>query len=82
MNLTTILEADQAVSNKVTIDEQLGVCILDLGYKYELDLDRIRNERDLLKWVHHLSKKVGMSIEMVPFFIDKVARFKNLDATL
>jgi hypothetical protein len=47
------------------------------GYFYEVDLDRIRDERDLLKWVVQLAPKLWVSKAMLEEFIVRVAEIKR-----
>jgi len=52
--------------------------VINLAYPYEVDLDRIKNEIDLLIWVHHLSEKTWMTTEVLSDFMEKVAEIKGL----
>lgn len=48
------------------------------GNCYAIELERIRNERDLLAWAVHLSEKNWMNAERLRDFILVVAQVKNL----
>ena len=49
------------------------------GSDYPIELERIRNERDLLAWVLHLSEKRWMNAERLHDFILIAAQVKNLN---
>jgi hypothetical protein len=51
--------------------------LLRYQYDYEVDLDRIHSERDLLAWTHHLCGKTWMNTERLSHFIEAVARIKG-----
>ena len=48
-------------------------------YPYEVDLDRINSERDLLAWVLHLSEKTWATTDIISEFASRVARIKGFD---
>jgi hypothetical protein len=52
--------------------------VINLAYPYEIDLDRIKNETDLLIWVNHLCEKTWMTAEVLSDFMEKVAEIKGL----
>src|ERR1700730_11193941 len=52
--------------------------LLRFQYDYEVDLDRINSERDLLSWALHLCGKAWMTSERVGQFIEAVAKIKKL----
>lgn len=43
--------------------------VLTWSYDYEIDLDRIKDEQDILWWVCHLSEKVWMDKDRIRAFI-------------
>lgn len=49
--------------------------------EYNIKLDRIKNEKDLLWWVFHLSQKKWFTIYHAHAFIDKVSKVKNFKTT-
>jgi hypothetical protein len=51
--------------------------ILHFSYPYEVDLDRIKSERDLLNWVLHFCQKTWMTTEHIYKFAEKVAKIKK-----
>jgi hypothetical protein len=59
-----------------------NVLLLRFGYDYEVDLDRIKTERDLLAWVLHLVGKPWMGAERVKMFAKVVAGIKGLNIRL
>ncbi|MEI7879832.1 MAG: hypothetical protein WCI95_03045 [bacterium] len=48
-------------------------------YPYEVDLDRINSERDLLAWVLHLSEKNWTTTTLVIEFAERVAGIKGFN---
>jgi hypothetical protein len=54
-----------------------NVILLRFLYTYEVDLDRIRTERNPLGWVHHLCNKPWMNGERTKKFIEAVAEIKK-----
>jgi hypothetical protein len=53
------------------------VMLLRFRYDYEVDLDRINTERDLLAWTLHLCGKTWMNTERVSRFSKAVAVIKD-----
>lgn len=53
--------------------------LLRYEYDYEVDLDRIHDERDLLAWTDHLCGKTWMNTERVSHFIAAVASIKGFN---
>jgi hypothetical protein len=64
---------------KVVIDAKANTVTLNFDYPYEVDLDRIKNERSLLAWTLHLSEKVWMNAERLNYFITKVGKHKGFN---
>jgi hypothetical protein len=56
-----------------------NVLLLRFAYTYEIDLDRIKTERDLLAWTHHLVGKPWMGPDRTQVFIDTVADIKGFN---
>src|SRR6185503_17765224 len=69
-------------ADKIIIDAERATCTLNFQYSYEVDLDRIQTERDLLAWVRHLANKAWMNGGRVKLFIDAVARHKGFRVDL
>jgi hypothetical protein len=67
---------------KVVIDAARGTCTLKFRYSYEVDLERIKSERDLLAWVRHLAGKPWMTGQRLELFIDAVARHKGFSVDM
>lgn len=44
---------------------------------YEIDLNRIKTERDLLAWVRHLSEKSWITRDDLTEFITQVGEYKH-----
>jgi hypothetical protein len=59
-----------------------NVLLLRFQYTYEVDLDRIKTERDLLGWVLQLVGKPWTSAERVKVFADAVAEIKGFNIHL
>jgi hypothetical protein len=55
-----------------------NVLLLRFRYDYEIDLDEIKTERDLLAWALHLSGKTWMNTQRIGRFIEAVAQIKRL----
>jgi hypothetical protein len=56
--------------------------LLRFAYDYEVDLDRITTERELLAWVLHLVGKPWMGPERTKMFAKAVAEIKGFDIEL
>ena len=65
-------------ADRIVIDEVNQTVTFDFLYPYEIDLDRIETERDLLAWTLHLTEKTWMNSHRLHRFITKVGRYKNL----
>jgi hypothetical protein len=48
-------------------------------YDYEIDLDKIDTEADLLIWLRHLCGKNWMTIERLRYVMDAIAAIKGFD---
>jgi hypothetical protein len=53
--------------------------LLRFAYDYEVDLNRIESEADLLRWTLHLCEKTWMTTERLHFFIEAVAQIKKFN---
>lgn len=53
--------------------------LLRFIYNYEIDLDEIETEGDLLRWVLHLCEKTWMTSERLHHFIEAVGTIKKLN---
>lgn len=60
-------------------DSERQVLILAFGVDYEVDLDRISTERDLLAWVCHLCEKSWMDKSRVRDFAIRVCNIKGFN---
>jgi hypothetical protein len=70
---------DQFYRERITYIPDSQVLLLRFGgYPYEVDLDRVNSEGDLLRWVLHLSSKDWMTCERLYFFIEAVGEVKHL----
>jgi len=54
------------------------VLMVRFSYNYEVDLDRVHNERDLLSWTLHFTTKTWMTTRRLHYFIEAVASIKHL----
>jgi hypothetical protein len=59
-----------------------NVLLLRFSYDYEVDLDRIKEERDLLAWTLHLVGKPWMTPRRTKQFIKAVAQIKGFNVRL
>jgi len=62
----------------IVIDQKNSTVTLNFAYPYEIDLDRINSERDLLAWALHLTEKTWMNTLRLNYFIRKVGEHKKL----
>ena len=67
----------QPEAGKIVMDTERGTCTLKFRYPYEIDLDCIRTQHNLLGWVRHLAGKPWMNSERLRLFIDAVAEQKG-----
>jgi len=84
--IMTIDELDKAVAamqkklaKQIVINKKNATCTINIEYPYEIDLDAIENERDLLAWVLHLTEKNWIKTRHLAFFIEAVAKFKGFN---
>jgi hypothetical protein len=49
------------------------------SFSYEIDLDRIKNERDLLAWACHLCQKSWMTTSTVRSVVVKISEIKGFN---
>jgi hypothetical protein len=59
-----------------------NVLLLRFAYTYEVDLDRIKTEGDLLAWTKHLVTKPWMGPERTVVFIEAVSDIKGFKSAL
>lgn len=78
MSAQEIMDLPDPDAGKIVIDKKLRTCTLHFGgYPYEIDLDQIRTEADLLSRVHHLSGKVWMTATRFRRLIDTITQHKR-----
>jgi len=53
--------------------------LLRFAYPYQIDLDTIQSQSDLLRWVYHLSAKNWVTSELLNHLIEKVADIKSFN---
>jgi hypothetical protein len=86
MTLGELQKASAAINRKlakqIVIDEKNDTCTINIAYPYEVDLDRINDERDLLAWTLHLKEKNWMKTKHLAFFIKAVAKYKGFNLHL
>lgn len=58
-------------------DKQARTLTIMVAYPYEIDLDRIKTERDLLAWVMHLAEKNWIDTILIREFAERVAKIKR-----
>ncbi len=61
----------------VKSNNTLNIRVVD--YPYEVDLDQINSERDLLAWVLHLAEKNWMTTTVLREFAVRVAGIKGFN---
>ena len=69
----------RVLSKQITIDRTNATCTLKIKYPYEVDLETICTERDLLAWTLHLAKKPWMKPRHIAFFIEQVGNHKGFN---
>ena len=69
---------DQYYQEHIVYVRGNSTVVLRFQYDYEVDLDRIRNEGDLLRWSLHLCGKTWMNTARLAKFIQAVADIKKL----
>jgi hypothetical protein len=82
LTVSELLAYENPDASKIVIDQERGTCTLNFDYPYEVDLDRIKSERDLLAWVRLLADKPWMNGERTKLFIDAVAKQKGFQVRM
>ena len=86
MTMGELQKASAAINKKlakqIVIDAKNATCTINIAYPYEVDLDRIKDERDLLTWALHLTEKSWMKTKHLAFFIKAVAKYKGFNLHL
>ena len=65
------------LDSKIYIEDDY--IVLNIDYKYFIELDRCDTPNKLLHWIYHLLGKVWMTTELLENFIVKVAKYHNFD---
>ena len=65
--------------HKIVIDAQRGICTLNFGRPYEIDLHSISSERDLLWCVRSLAELEWITGERMCYVIDAIAEHKRFE---
>jgi hypothetical protein len=68
---------DQFYQEQIVYVRTNNTVLLRFLYDYEVDLDQIKTEADLLNWTLHLCEKTWMSTERLHKFIEAVAQIKR-----
>ena len=58
-----------------------GYLILNYSYEYDIALDRLQTEKDILGWVFHLAGKNWMNAHRIQNFIEKCSEVNKIDYT-
>jgi hypothetical protein len=67
---------------RIVFIREFGMLALRFGgYDYNIPLERIETERDLLAWVRHLSFKHWATAERLRLFMDAVSTIKEFEIT-
>ena len=66
-------------SGKVVINASNNTATLHYAYPYEIDLDPVRTERDLLAWALHLCEKNWMDTERLHEVVVTIAKHKGFE---
>src|SRR5437879_199104 len=65
--------------HKIVIDAQRGICTLNFGRPYEIDLHSISSEHDLLWCVRRLAELDWITGERLCHVIDAIAEHKGFE---
>jgi hypothetical protein len=71
-------QLNQFYADNLEFDSSENTLTLYFRYPYEVDLDDIKTERDLLAWVLHLAEKTWMTTRHLRKFAERVAEIKGL----
>jgi hypothetical protein len=71
---------DQFYRERIVYVRSNNVLLLRFAYSYEVDLDRIKTEGDLLAWTKHLVAKPWMGPERTKAFIEVVSSIKGFNS--
>ncbi|SRR5579885_1088502 len=63
---------------RIKISTKRGLCVLHFAQPYEIDLDRVNNETELLSWAYHLAGKPWMDCSRLKHVIRAIAEAKGL----
>jgi hypothetical protein len=77
MTVSEILAYKDPDQDKIVIDSINGTVTLNFDYPYQIDLDPIKTEGDLLRWTLSLTEKSWMNLDRLNTFIRKVAKHKK-----
>lgn len=64
---------------RIIFDRSNNTCTLLFAYRYEIDLDRVRDVTDILGWTLHLLNKPWLKRDDVLEIINRIAEFKNIE---
>ena len=67
---------------RVTFDSKDGLLWIRGSYPYPVEASRIEDERDILAWVRHLSRKNWATRALIGEFIDVVAQIKGINTRI
>ena len=65
------------MDEKFTYNADNNCLYINAVYPYEVDLDEIKDFKQLTEWVHHLCEKTWMDSDMVREFIERVCAIKT-----
>lgn len=68
---------DHQIEHQVSVEISEDGKWVTINGDYEIELLRIRTERDLLAWVLHLTEKSWMTAGAIHAFVSGVGKLKN-----
>jgi hypothetical protein len=72
-------QIDDLYKNEILIyDKSVDVLEIRLhDYPYEVDLEQVLNQHDLVVWIHHLTEKNWVDCDLINAFIERVYEIKK-----
>jgi hypothetical protein len=76
ITLASMINQDDPDRKLIEVDRNF-VTIKFGGHDYDIELSRIKNQAELLGWVHHLCGKTWMNGHRIILFIDAINKAKG-----
>lgn len=77
MDLGQFEKEEATRTDRPAVDLESQTVTLHYRYPYEIDLERINSERDLLAWALHLCEKNWMDTRRIAETIETIAKVKG-----